>query len=182
MNRNSKHSAFLTCVLALTFACPLSADDAPPEPAKAPPHVSVKIDVKATETHIQISRAALKQLLAMKENHGDGSVGFLANPDRTLGAGLAMSLALVLAGLYLARKRDGRAALSPLAMVAIVGVLCAGSVALADQAVPGEKPVDRSVSKPANSSLVVIEKDAAVFTINPMVLLLVKKRLAPKGN
>ncbi len=184
-------SAFLKYLLVLTFvllALPLSADEAPaPLGAVKPPPVSVKIDAKATETHIQISREALKQLLNLKENHGDGSVGFISSPDRTLGAGLAMSLALVLGGLYLARKRGGRAVLSPMAMLAIIGVLCAGSVALADKAptvppVSPAVPADRSVANPANSSIVVSDRDAAEFTINPMILRLVKRRLTPKGN
>ena len=179
----NRHSAFLKHVVVLTFVlltplCPVSADEAPPGYVKATPPVSVKIDAKATETRIQISRDALNQLLGVKEKRDDGSVGFMADPNRTLGAGLAMSLALVLGGLYLARKRVGRAVLSPMVILALVGVLCASSVALADKA--PSTPI--AVPNRAHSTLVATDGAAAELTVNPMVLRLLKKRAAASGN
>ena len=182
----STTSSLMRVMLALTLAIvamqPGSADESPSTPKEKPVRVpntaptsamiAVKMDPKATETHIQISPKALARLMDAHENAVKKDTGFLTTPDHTIVAGLAMTVALVLGGLYQFRK-GSRKMLRPALIIAVAGVAFASSFALAD----------RAPSKPAhvsgqNATLTAVETDTVGFTVDSKVLVDLKFKRA----
>jgi hypothetical protein len=179
------HLNRLVLVLAFVALAPLfsvRADGGGPRQPQPPPPpgagVTIKVDPKATETHIKITRKELALLQGgLPDISPKKDTGFITTPDHTIMAGLAITLALVLGGLYLARGKR-RAGLSALVVVAIIGVSCAGSVAFADRApsVPPSSaaPQLRFDTAPVNA----VAGDAAEFSISQAALRLLKKKIA----
>lgn len=133
---------FKTAVIAIVLfsVSAAFADEAlPGPPAKlVKSDVRIYIDEKADTAKLVISREVLDSL------NGDGTVGSVAVPGasrmQAMFAGLLLSASFVVGGIWLSRRKNGKAA------AAVIGICAAGSViALANAAPPVFQKIDSAI-------------------------------------
>jgi hypothetical protein len=182
---------FLAALFLLGAAAATRADVAkPPKPDKTPPKATVPVviltDDKVTETHLEVPKSLLASLRAdAGEPDGDSRRAGLA-PLQLVVAGLALTVAISLGGLWLVRYRNRPGGRTLVVLLAVVTVLGAAGLVWANIAPPPPPPkpvLPDGILLSEKVSVDVVEKGDAVRLIVPRGdLAKVLDKAAPKKD
>jgi hypothetical protein len=181
---------FLAALLLLGGAAARADLIRPPKPDKNPPKPVVPVviltDDKVTETHVEIPKSLLASLRAdAGEPDGDSRRAGLA-PLQMIVAGLALTVAISLGGLWLVRYRNRPGGRTLVALLVVVTVLGAAGLVWANVAPPPPPPkpaLPDGILLSEKVTVDVVEKGDAVRLIVPRGdLAKVLEKAAPKKD